>query len=404
MRDEAELAERRAASARQRELAAVVAEREALVAERADWDGAQAELSRGGVAAWGIARGGVRRGPRRRRASASWKRRRRSAAAPRPATRWSRPTTSPCWSRVGGAHPPSWRSRARLAPARRGRRLRRRPRKELERTRQPAVLREASRTFAAVTGHRYERIAQDEQGAALVVVERDGLVKQAGGELGRGTAEALYLAVRLGLASELARRGTALPLVFDDVLVNLDPERAAAMAAALGDVAQRRQVLFFTCHPSTRDLLVREGHGPRGGALNGRPRSAGPPSADRRRHAAGNRQAARQSGAGAGDGRSGARRRRGEADVAAARAFAALLNAAKARLNEHGQRWHTHARVAAAYAVLPPAAAAPATWLGDALALRARLAADPDGLDYAAVEVLVDRARRFVDATRAVCP
>lgn len=94
----------------------------------------------------------------------------------------------------------------------------------------------------------------------------------------------------------------------------------------------------------------------------------------------------------------------GAADVAAARAFAALLNAAKARLNEHGQRWHTHARVAAAYAVLPPAAAAPATWLGDALALRARLAADPDGLDYAAVEVLVDRARRFVDATRAVCP
>ena len=135
--------------------------------------------------------------------------------------------------------------------------------REFERTRQPAVLREASRAFAAVTGERYERIAQDEKGAALVVVERGGQVKQAGGELSRGTAEALYLAVRLGLAGELTRRGTALPLIMDDVLVNLDPERAAAMASVLGEIARRHQVLFFTCHPSTRDLLVNRGHAAR---------------------------------------------------------------------------------------------------------------------------------------------
>jgi HEPN domain-containing protein len=91
----------------------------------------------------------------------------------------------------------------------------------------------------------------------------------------------------------------------------------------------------------------------------------------------------------------------GAADVAAGRAFHAILNAAKARLNEHGLRLRTHARVAAAYAALPPRDEAPAAWLDEALALRAHLAADPEGLDYAAVEALVERARRFVAATRA---
>ena len=91
----------------------------------------------------------------------------------------------------------------------------------------------------------------------------------------------------------------------------------------------------------------------------------------------------------------------GASDVAAGRAFYAILNAAKARLNEHGQRWHTHARIAAAYAALPACADAPAEWLGDALALRGRLRAEPDGLDYATAQGLVERARTFVAATRS---
>ena len=44
--------------------------------------------------------------------------------------------------------------------------------------------------------------------------------------------------------------------MLDDVLVNFDPERARAMAAVLGDFARRHQVLYFTCHPGTRDLLM----------------------------------------------------------------------------------------------------------------------------------------------------
>ena len=81
----------------------------------------------------------------------------------------------------------------------------------------------------------------------------------AGSQLSRGTTEQLYLSIRLGLAQELARRGVALPLVMDDVLVHFDPERARGMAEVLGVFAREHQVLFFTCHPATRDLLMQHG-------------------------------------------------------------------------------------------------------------------------------------------------
>jgi uncharacterized protein (UPF0332 family) len=84
--------------------------------------------------------------------------------------------------------------------------------------------------------------------------------------------------------------------------------------------------------------------------------------------------------------------------VAAGRAFYAILAAAKARLNESGLSLRTHARIAAAYTAMPELDDAPAEWLEEAVALRRQLAADPDGLDYAAAQEMVARARAFVAA------
>jgi uncharacterized protein (UPF0332 family) len=91
----------------------------------------------------------------------------------------------------------------------------------------------------------------------------------------------------------------------------------------------------------------------------------------------------------------------GAPDVAAGRAFYAMLYAAKARLNESGLRPHTHLRIAAAYEALPERDNAPAVWLSEALALRAGLATEADGLAYAAADELVARARRFVGAAQS---
>ena len=119
----------------------------------------------------------------------------------------------------------------------------------------PAVLEEASSAFARVTAGAYQRILQEQDRESLVVLDRNAQHKRPE-ELSRGTAEQLYLCLRLGLASEFARRSVSLPLIMDDVLVNFDPERARAVAQELARFSIRHQVLIFTCHPETAQLFT----------------------------------------------------------------------------------------------------------------------------------------------------
>jgi uncharacterized protein YhaN len=126
---------------------------------------------------------------------------------------------------------------------------------EFTRTRQPAVLEEASRAISRVTAGAYERVLQDDDRESLVALDRNAQRKRPE-ELSRGTAEQLYLCLRLGLAAEFARRTASLPLIMDDVLVNFDPERARAVAGELVRFSRQHQVLVFTCHPETARLFA----------------------------------------------------------------------------------------------------------------------------------------------------
>ncbi len=127
--------------------------------------------------------------------------------------------------------------------------------REFERTRQPQVLAQASSMFAFVTHGRYERLVQREEGNEIVLMGR-GEEPLAIETLSRGTAEQLYLCIRLALAAEFGRRSEPLPVVMDDVFVNFDPDRARAVGHIVAEFARTQQVLVFTCHPSTRDLLT----------------------------------------------------------------------------------------------------------------------------------------------------
>ena len=117
------------------------------------------------------------------------------------------------------------------------------------------MLEEASAAFERITSGTYKRILQDESGLGLVVMDSRGFTKRPE-ELSRGSAEQLYLCLRLALASEFSRRAESLPLIMDDVLVNFDPERARAVAAELARFSERRQILIFTCHPETARLFT----------------------------------------------------------------------------------------------------------------------------------------------------
>jgi hypothetical protein len=74
--------------------------------------------------------------------------------------------------------------------------------------------------------------------------------------LSRGAREQLFLSLRLALAAHFARRGAALPLILDDVLVNFDMDRARAAAQVLRDFAGLgHQMLVFTCHDHIAKLF-----------------------------------------------------------------------------------------------------------------------------------------------------
>jgi uncharacterized protein YhaN len=92
----------------------------------------------------------------------------------------------------------------------------------------------------------------------------DGLEREDGrivplGGLSRGTAEQLYLALRFGLIEHFADEAEPLPIVMDEILVNFDAARSATTAAAVRTLAERHQVLYFTCHEATARLLDPEG-------------------------------------------------------------------------------------------------------------------------------------------------
>ncbi|WP_159887172.1 AAA family ATPase [Paenibacillus puerhi] len=116
-----------------------------------------------------------------------------------------------------------------------------------EQDKQPLVMRRASEDFSRITGGRYTRILTPigEQ-RVLAELSEGGLVET--GRLSRGTAEQMYVCIRLALADEYGATGIRLPLIMDDLFVNFDDERLRRGLELLETVAGRGQLLLFTCH------------------------------------------------------------------------------------------------------------------------------------------------------------
>ncbi|MBX9790205.1 MAG: AAA family ATPase [Pirellulales bacterium] len=128
-----------------------------------------------------------------------------------------------------------------------------------ERDHQPATLREASLYLDRLTQGRYVRVWTPWGEHQLLLEERSGATTSIE-QLSDGAREQLFLALRLALVAEFARRGVSLPVVLDDVLVNFDAQRAQAAAALLRDFAAAgHQVLVFTCHEHLAELFHAQG-------------------------------------------------------------------------------------------------------------------------------------------------
>ena len=113
----------------------------------------------------------------------------------------------------------------------------------------PALNREAGEIFAALTGGRWPRLSLARDFTAQAVRE-DGTLPRSWLALSAGTAEQLYLSVRLAVC---ALTVPDVPLVLDDALAAFDDGRCALALDYLRGVGQGRQILLFSCHSREAD-------------------------------------------------------------------------------------------------------------------------------------------------------
>ena len=128
--------------------------------------------------------------------------------------------------------------------------------------RQNPLLARASEIFVALTLGRYSALQIDveTEPARLVGLSADGASVVTIDGMSDGTADQLYLALRLAALEQSLDAGIALPFLADDLFINFDDRRAHAGFKVLGEIARRTQVLFFTHHDHLRDIAERALH------------------------------------------------------------------------------------------------------------------------------------------------
>ncbi len=117
---------------------------------------------------------------------------------------------------------------------------------------QGGVLEKASYYMGRLTDGQSESIRKD--GENYQLLDRDGTCRLVN-QLNRSHAERLLLSVRFGYVDHYCDERESLPVVLDDILVNFDPRHQRLAMQTIFDFSARRQVIYLTCHPSTRELF-----------------------------------------------------------------------------------------------------------------------------------------------------
>ena len=107
----------------------------------------------------------------------------------------------------------------------------------------PRINKRAQALFSRLTDGRYQRLTLTDSLCVETGTEAEDILRS---PLWRsdGTADQLYLAVRLAVSAELAPHA---PFILDDALVRFDDTRLRTALALLQEEAKDRQILLFTC-------------------------------------------------------------------------------------------------------------------------------------------------------------
>ena len=122
---------------------------------------------------------------------------------------------------------------------------------ELQRRFAPRIAQRAQELFGQLTKGRYQRLALDQELSVSTAAEGEDTLR---GSLWRsdGTADQLYLALRLAVAGELTPEA---PLVLDDAFVRFDDDRLKEALNILNQSGKDKQVILFTCQSREQKIL-----------------------------------------------------------------------------------------------------------------------------------------------------
>jgi hypothetical protein len=116
----------------------------------------------------------------------------------------------------------------------------------------PALNRSIGNRLPLVTQGRYRDVRVDPETLTLRVGQPDGTLRDAR-LLSHGTAEQLYLLLRIAMAEHLALSDETCPLLLDDVTAQSDGPRTRAILALLKQLSAERQIVFFTQEDTIRE-------------------------------------------------------------------------------------------------------------------------------------------------------
>lgn len=108
--------------------------------------------------------------------------------------------------------------------------------------------------FSLLTGGQYDEVSLT-RSLEVTVRESGSLAGQPLSLMSQGTADQLYLALRLAVADLLLPSPDAAPLILDDALLTFDDQRLDLALGCLTRLARDRQVILFTCQHRELDRL-----------------------------------------------------------------------------------------------------------------------------------------------------
>jgi uncharacterized protein YhaN len=118
------------------------------------------------------------------------------------------------------------------------------------REKQAPILKRAGELFAMLTCGSFQTLQlefDEHDNVQLAGLRHDGRRVPVTG-MSTGTADQLYLALRVAAIEDYLDHGEPMPFIADDLFINFDDRRAAAGFRVLGELAKKTQVLFFTHH------------------------------------------------------------------------------------------------------------------------------------------------------------